>query len=334
MQLHDERPARIRGLSRRDWRRDGRGVDEIHRDASAHKDQEPRKEDEGNFLQHGRSASYHRGPRVHHENDSDNLGRRRVDFPALGAQLQPADVANPTFDVISVKPNKSGDGNTRWGRHPGGGWFMVNMASGFLIRQAYPTKIDEFIGAPAWVMSDRFDVDARAAFVPTVEQERLMLRALLADCFKLAAHYETHERPIYHLVIARPDGRVGPQLRRIDIDCATFKQPTAASGQPAPPADEPRPCTHRMRGGTTLSIVSGGRTMQYFADPISGYAERPVLDKTDLTGYYAFRLEFGGGNDDLSIFTALQEQLGLKLEPARGPLDVLVIDHIERPTEN
>ena len=254
---------------------------------------------------------------------------------ALGAQVGPADVANPTFDVVSVKPNKSSDSGNRWGRHPGGGWFMFNMTAGFLIRQAYPTKVDDFVGAPAWAMSDRFDVDARATFVPTVEQERLMLRALLADRFKLAAHYEMQERPIYNLVMARADGRLGPQLRRIEIDCATYKRPSPASGMAKPNVKDAPTCGYRMSGGsTTLSIVSGGRSMQALADSISGYAGRPIFDKTGLTGYYAFTLEFMGGNDGVSIFTALQEQLGLKLEPARGPLDVVVIDHIERPTEN
>jgi uncharacterized protein (TIGR03435 family) len=254
---------------------------------------------------------------------------------ALGAQLQPAGVANPTFDVVSVKPNKSSDSDNRWGRHPGGGWFMINMTAGFLIRQAYPTKVEEVVGAPAWAISDRFDVDARATFVPTVEQERLMLRALLADRFKLAAHYETQERPIYNLVVARADGRLGAQLRHIDIDCATYKRPVAASGTAKPNVNGAPTCGYRLSGGsTTLSLISGGRSMQGLADSISDYAGRPVFDKTGLTGYYAFTLEFMGGNDGVSIFTALQEQLGLKLEPARGPLDVVVIDHIERPTEN
>jgi len=254
---------------------------------------------------------------------------------AVGAQLQPADVAKPTFDVVSIKPNKSGEGNTRWGRHPGGGWFMVNMAAGFVIRTAYPTKIDELVGAPDWAMSDRFDVDARATFVPTVEQERLMLRALLADRFKLAAHYETQERPIFNLVMARADGRLGPQLRRIEIDCATYKRPSPSAGMAQPNVKDAPTCGYRMSGGsTTLSIVSGGRSMQALSDSISNYAGRPIFDKTGLIGYYAFTLEFMGGDNGVSIFTALQEQLGLKLEAARGQVDVVVIDHIERPTEN
>ncbi len=258
-----------------------------------------------------------------------------LNAPMLGAQSKPADVVNPTFDVVSVKPNKSSESSNRWGRHPGGGWFMINLTAGFLIRQAYPTKADEVVGAPAWAVSDRFDVDARATFVPTVEQERLMLRALLADRFKLAAHYETQERPIYNLVVARGDGRLGPQLRHIEIDCATYKRPVPSTGTAKPDVKDAPTCGYRLSGGsTTLSLMSGGRSMQGLADSISSYAGRPIFDKTGLTGYYAFTLEFMGGNDGVSIFTALQEQLGLKLEPARGPLDVVVIDHIERPTEN
>ena len=93
---------------------------------------------------------------------------------------------------------------------------MVNVPAAGLIRTAYPSPVDDLIGAPAWVISERFDVDARATFEPRAEQERMMLRALLADRFKLAAHYETPERPIYNLVVARADGRLGPQLRRIE----------------------------------------------------------------------------------------------------------------------
>src|SRR5687767_13731196 len=124
------------------------------------------------------------------------------------ARGKPAD-ENGTFEVLASKSNKSGITDTRWGRYPGGRWFMLNMAAAFVIRQEYPTKVDEVIGAPAWVMSVRFDIDARATFVPTVEQERMMLRALLADRFKFAAHYQTQERPTYNLVMARGDGRSG-----------------------------------------------------------------------------------------------------------------------------
>ena len=254
---------------------------------------------------------------------------------ALGAQLPPADIANPTYDVVSVKPNKSGDGRARIGRQPGGRWTMVNVPAAGLILTAYPSKVDELAGAPAWVTTERFDVDARATFEPTREQERVMLRALLADRFKLAARYESQDRPIYSLVVARSDGRLPSELRRLDIDCATFKRPAPGSAAASDVKDVPI-CGYRMSSsGTVLSLMSGGSSMQGLADSISSYAGRPVFDKTGLAGYYAYTLKYDGATTDgVSIFTALQEQLGLKLEPARGPLDVVVIDHIERPTEN
>ena len=212
---------------------------------------------------------------------------------------------------------------------------MVNLTVAGLILSAYPTKVSDLVGAPPWVASERFDVDARATFEPTPEQERMMLRALLADRFKLAAHYEVQERPIYNLVVARADRRFGPQLRRIDLDCATYKPQIPTRGTPEPKAADIPTCGYRMSGAsTTLTITSGGRNMQSLADAISNAAGRPIFDKTGLTGYYAFTLEFMGGTDGVSIFTALQEQLGLRLEPARGPVDVVVIDRIERPTEN
>lgn len=101
------------------------------------------------------------------------------------------------------------------------------------------------------------------------------------------------------------------------------------------PAADPMPCSFRMTGAQWIAMVSAGRTLAFLADRLSSTAGRPVFDKTGLTGYYAFELEYGGtGPDDLSVFTAVQEQLGLKLESARGPVEVLVIDHIEHPTEN
>jgi len=240
--------------------------------------------------------------------------------------------SSPTFDVVSIKPNRAGTAGGFSGS--GGRWTMINIPIGSLIRTAYTSVTGELLRAPAWVESDPYDVDARAEVEPTPEQERMMLRALLADRFKFAAHYETQERPIYNLVVARTDGRLGPQLHHIDIDCATYK------GQPAQPEASPSaavdvlPCSFSISAASGASIVSGGRTLQSLADSIRNFAGRPISDRTGLTGYYAFTLEVGGPNDGVTIFTALQEQLGLKLESARGPIDMLVIDHIERPTEN
>ena len=245
----------------------------------------------------------------------------------FSAQSKPPDGGQLTYDVVSIKPNKSRESGGSWGRQPGGRWIMVNTAISAIIGRAYPTKVDELIGAPDWVTSEPYDVEARATFEPTIEQERTMLRALLADRFKLAAHYETRERPIYNLVVARTDRRLGPQLRHVadTIDCATHKPKNAT---------DPPMCGARTVAGSTLSFTSGGLRMSSLADMISNYAGRPIVDKTELTGFFELTLQFTPGTEGLPIFTALQEQLGLKFEPARGPLDVVVIDRIERPTEN
>jgi uncharacterized protein (TIGR03435 family) len=262
------------------------------------------------------------------------LGVAALLAPVLGAQSKPAGDANLTFDVVSVKTNKTGPGRQSIGGS-GARWAMVNVSAAGLILNAYPGRTNELIGAPAWVTSERFDVDARATFEPDADQQRIMLRALLADRFKFTAHVETPERPIYHLVVARADGRLGPQIRRIDIDCATYKRPASPRDAPQAAADEAPPCSYRMSASQKVTFISGGRTMQLLADVISPMAGRPVFDKTALAGYYAFKLEFAEqGGDDATLFTALPEQLGLKLEPTRGPVEILAIDHIERPTEN
>ena len=249
---------------------------------------------------------------------------------SLVAQTAPP----PTFEVASIKLNKTQSRRSIGGS--GGRWTMTNVAIEGLILSAYPPTpmMDDAVqGAPDWVMSDRYDVEAKAAFVPTKEQERLMLRALLAERFNFKAHYETHERPVYNLVVARADGRLGPQLHHIDLDCETYKADPNALQEWTP--DKVPPCAFSISGGNATKMVSGGRTMQQLADSVSGEAGRPVFDKTGLNGYYAFTLESGGFDPNgLSVFTSLQEQLGLKLESARGAVQILVIEHIERPTED
>jgi hypothetical protein len=175
--------------------------------------------------------------------------------PMLGAQSKPAGDGTLAFDAVSIKPNTSGAGRASIGG-AGDRWRMVNVSVAGLILTAYPGRTNDLLGAPAWVTSERFDIEARALFVPTPDQERIMLRALLADRFKLAAHFETPQRPIYHLVVARADGRLGPQLRRIDIDCETYKRPTAGRDAPVTPSDEAPPCSFRMSAGEPVEILA------------------------------------------------------------------------------
>jgi uncharacterized protein (TIGR03435 family) len=180
---------------------------------------------------------------------------------------------------------------------------------------------------------------------------QLMVQALLADRFKLVVHRETREMPTYALVLAREDERLGPQLKVSTVDCS----PGARRGLPPPPPPGPNerpPCGMRMAPG---SIMSGGTALSQLATTLSNSVGRMVVDKTGLTDRFDIDLKWtpdgmaaGGGlgipggapppvpvdTSGPSIFAALQEQLGLKLESERGPVEVLVIDSVEHPTEN
>jgi uncharacterized protein (TIGR03435 family) len=248
---------------------------------------------------------------------------------------------SPAFEVASIKPNRSS--NAAGGFTTGGGrWQMVNKPIQSLILSAYPTVTFEIVGAPDWVTSEMYDVTAKAAGNPSDEQMMLMLRSLLAERFKFAAHYQKVERPAYALVVANKDRTLGPQLRRATVDCAALvaANPTPGqNGRPALPlASNGAPvCTYMLSGPL---IVSGGRPIATLTGTLTSIVGRVVIDKTELAGNYEFTLRYSqsgvaaaSGNAP-SIFTALQEQLGLKLEPQRTEVDVVVIDHIERPTED
>ena len=273
----------------------------------------------------------------------------------------PLDAQSPTFEVVSVKPNTGNVGSISLRSRPDGGFIATNVNIGLLLGQAFPQSTQDMVGLPEWATSARFDVNATAPpgiGNATLDERRAMLRAMLADRFKLATHTETREVPAYDLVLARNDGKLGPQVTPSDVDCAAraaAQRATAdaarAAGQPPPappppptasPTDPPPPCTMRSMGNR----FDGHMTMASLAMTLRGMAGRVVVDKTGLKGYYTLVLESaptapgpGGGagpaatpSELPSVFTALQEQLGLKLVSSRAPVEVLVIDHIERPT--
>lgn len=274
------------------------------------------------------------------------------------------DPAGPTFDVVSVKRNTSDSGSMSTSQRPGGGYVMVGGTIRMLITSAYPTPgSSEVIGLPAWAASERYDVTATAALPgsPSADQRRQMMRAMLADRLKLKAHIESREVPAFALVLGRGDGKLGPQLKPAEVDCAaraaalrvTADAARAGGGfgpaptpfvPPAPGSPVP-PCSMRMTGNR----MEGDVTMASLASMLRPMTGRFTIDKTGLVGYYKMVLEAdrgplsGGAGPDVaattpgsapSIFTALQEQLGLKLESTRAQVEVLVIDHIERPSEN
>jgi uncharacterized protein (TIGR03435 family) len=217
---------------------------------------------------------------------------------------------------------------------------MVNRSIATLIREAYPAQIPELIGAPEWVTSDAYDVTAKGEGNPTREEIGLMLQSLLAERFKLVTHYETRERPVFALVIARSDGRPGEGLLRSTLDCDAVNAARRAGRTPEGPnpANGAPPCGMALHAETTEMLLFGGRPLSTLTEWLGPPSGRVVIDKTGLTGNYEFTLRYTSQDtprdDALSIFTALEEQLGLKLVPDRAPLQVLVIDHIERPTED
>lgn len=253
----------------------------------------------------------------------------------LGAQSPSADSKPPTFDVASVKRNTSGSGRFSILVQPGGRLVVSNVTLELLVENAYQLEEFQLVGAPGWVKSDHFDIEATGAgdvsnliaaernSAPTRLQ--LMIRSLLADRFKLALHAETRTVPVYELLLARKDGRLGQNLTRSATDCWA-----PAADQPAPP-DASNTCTF---GGTAGRFHAASASMLQIARALAQHVSRPVLDRTGLDGLFDVDLTWAPDNDPNgpSLFTAVQEQLGLKLESTSGPADVYVIDHVEHPT--
>jgi uncharacterized protein (TIGR03435 family) len=232
----------------------------------------------------------------------------------LGAVLTAQAPASPAFEVASVKLNTSGDAASGTHNMPGGRVNIINERLRDVIRTAYGSNDIEVVGGPDWVGVDRWDILAAAPPGSPDASWDLMLKSLLVERFQLQAHVEPREQPIFRLVFARSDKRLGPALHdtacRDDVpDCGSTSAHTSG-----------------IQSGTITGV---GRTMAALGTTLSRYAERRVFDQTGLEGRYDFQLQW---SEDLSIFTALQEQLGLRLEPARGPVDVVVIDHVEHPT--
>jgi uncharacterized protein (TIGR03435 family) len=278
--------------------------------------------------------------------------------PRLDAQSPLEAGSGPTFEVASVKQSQSREGFVQLGIQPGGRFTARNVPLRMLIQNAYQLQDSQLIGGPDWVDSDRFDVVAKAAgdVPPTAIGPgrpagalQLMLQALLAERFNLKVHEETRELPIYALLLARSDGKLGTQLRPAAVDCAAVI--ASARGRGAQPPSPPQPGEHPqcgMRIGPG-QMSGGGLLMSQFAMSLSLFVRRGVVDRTGLTG--PFDIELTWTPDQMpqgppppgapplppvdphgpSIFTAVQEQLGLKLDSTKGPVDVLVIDQVEPP---
>ena len=270
-------------------------------------------------------------------------------FSARVSAQSPAAVE---FDVVSIKRVDE--------LRPGGGMrilpdgtvIMMNGSLGALVNAASPVPVTlrDIIGGPDWLWRERYDVTVKPPAALTREQRLemtpMMWRAMFADRMKLVAHVEQREKDSYALVLARSDGRLGPELKPSTLDCT----PNPNATPPAPSQTLPSLPERQNRCGVSMSpglIVSGGVTLDQFARNISGMAGGEVDNRTGLTGLYSVKMTFSlqrtaGASLDASavvddapgIFTALQEQLGLKLQREKKMTPVFVIDHIERPSEN
>jgi uncharacterized protein (TIGR03435 family) len=269
--------------------------------------------------------------------------------------------SGPAFDVSSVKRVVDRPGFSAVGVHPGGRFVANSSTVRGLISIAYGLPDVQIVGGPAWMDADRFEVMATTRADVTAADARAMLRALLVDRFRLTTHTETRELPVYLLQMARDDRRPGPQLRPSGAECAPMKGPQRGTAAPAfvaappppppppPPGVQPlisldggpRKCPSmaaRMNGGGHWSLRA--ETMEMFANQVKAELDRMVIDRSGLEGEYDIDLSFASdpaivaGADGASLMSALREQLGLRLESARAPVQVLVIDRVERPSEN
>jgi uncharacterized protein (TIGR03435 family) len=238
----------------------------------------------------------------------------------------------PVFDVAAIHLHQPEphEHNSIWSSPFDGHFKATNISVVMLIHWAYVMPETRILGAPAWAANTMFNIDAAAD--PSLDEhlhglnsdtgrtvKEKMVRALLADRFKLATHSETRELPIYTLVVAKGGAKLG---------------------------DSKSDGTNVNHGRDHIE-VEGSNSLVLLAEELSKEVGRPVIDRTGIAGRYDLTLKWtpddrvrltdsdsADSNSGPSLFTALQEQLGLKLESAKGPVQVLVIDHVEMPTEN
>jgi uncharacterized protein (TIGR03435 family) len=262
------------------------------------------------------------------------------------------------FEVTSVK--KSGPmqpGGFRFGIQPGGRFNVTQIPVSLLITMAYGIQRYQLIAGPDWINSDRFDINAIAEDVPLVPPQpgtpnrmQLLVRSLLKERFALVIHNETRELPLSYLMLAREDGKLGERLRPSTVDCRALMAARAKEGGPLPPPPKPGEVPQCGMMGGIGRIAAGSVTMANFAFMLAGMLNRPVYDRTNLTGNFELQIEYTPdqmpqipagvtlppgftlpSSDGPSLNTALREQLGLKLEATRGPVEVTVIDSVSQP---
>lgn len=276
--------------------------------------------------------------------------------PRLGFAQSAASPATNRFEVASIKPCERGvtrPGDSSPGSLRSACAFLADDDSLGHIQRAYvrfagghsnPVRVLPIEGGPKWIHTEEFEIDARAEGHPSVEMmEGPMMQALLEDRFKLKIHRATRQGPIYELTLAKGASKL-----------KTFQEGSCIPLPSGPPFPLLKPgqayCHVAVSPAGSIDVEGSGLTD--LSGLLSLILDRPVIDKTGIVGKFDIHLRFSqeglatGQHGDAgrgvtsvdpsgpTIFTALQEQLGLKLVPAKGPIDVLVIDHVERPSEN
>ena len=268
----------------------------------------------------------------------------------LSLLAQPAPDPNAKFEVASIKRCES-DGKSGGLSATPGRLTARCMSVKFLIQLTYAPSPDAAVpisGGPGWIESDTYDIEAKAPDGTSGKtMQGPMLRSLLADRFGLKLHTERREAPVYDLTVSKGGSKLKPFA---EGSCVPNDPP-----QPAPTPGQKRPI---YCGSFSMGLNAGNLTLDVYKRTIPEFArqlhlDRPVTDKTDISGLFDFHLEFAvdgttmgffppgfpmpqtsNNPEALSIFTAIQEQLGLKLEPSKGPVEVLVIDSAQRPSAN
>jgi bla regulator protein blaR1 len=277
-----------------------------------------------------------------------------LDAPRLRAAQTPAgDTGGPRFEVASVKPNKTTGPRlvAMFQVLPGGRFDATLIQLRGLVLYAYSVTSERIVGGPSWASTDRFDIAAKAEGDPSAAEMKAMVRALLADRFKLVAHTETRELPMFALLLNRSDGKLGSQLRAAVGTC-----PAGPSARIVEASETAPSCGIRRGLGRIeawgIDLVQLANLLRPIAQAASmrDAAAGLVVDRTGLTGHFDLDLQWDPNatqrldaspapperapGTGTSIFTAVRDQLGLKLDPQKAPIEVVVIDSAEKPMED
>jgi uncharacterized protein (TIGR03435 family) len=262
-------------------------------------------------------------------------------LPGVAAGGPPVDPER-RFEVVSIKPfDPSGGVTTRSGT-TGSRYDFLGLPLRWLVAQAFRAPLDRVVGLPEWTESERYAIAGTIPDGVPGSALPVLMTNLLKDRFRMVAHTETREMPVYNLVLARSDKRLGPSLKETSAECRAAMEASLAAPQRG--ASPPTVAAACQPMGLNIGFLSqGGIDMATLTLSLINMVGRPVIDRTGLTGRYDFTLKWtpapgtGGPSgppldpDAPSVFTAVQEQLGLKLENARGPVEVVVIDRLEKP---